>query len=361
MKVPESRSRGARPASLTTARAEVNRVRSPVSARIAAAPTGDRPSMELARSVRPSWSRAATIRSSTSTWLARAVSQSVRIQPIRSNAPSRCASTPAGSVSAAHSLRTIRRQGLVRPRRTTSPGPPCRTGPAEPAGAGEVAAVAGHQHGHRSDPGVRLERLLRLSPTRPATRTRAGRGPAARTECAHRAAAPGAHPGAAAGPRSHRPVRAGSSATGRSAGRSGPHPCHRSCRWSGPRSARAHDDAAGCTHTNGMPRSAASWPSTRHRCPVGSHATVTPANPARTARSAAQSSAAPSPRPCTETSCGPTPGSRDRTPPPSACDRPDRYRRSRSSPEPPPAAGQPCVPVAIPTGHTTTVGHERPP
>jgi len=36
-----------------------------------------------------------------------------------------------------------------------------------------------------------------------------------------------------------------------------------------------------------MPRSAASWPSTRHRCPVGSHATVTPANPAATARWAA--------------------------------------------------------------------------
>ena len=33
----------------------------------------------------------------------------------------------------------------------------------------------------------------------------------------------------------------------------------------------------GCTHTNDMPRSAASWPSTRHRRPVGSQATVTPA------------------------------------------------------------------------------------
>ncbi len=56
---------------------------------------------------------------------------------------------------------------------------------------------------------------------------------------------------------------------------------------------RAHDDAAGWTHTNGIPRSAASWANTRHRCPVGSHATVTPADPARPARSAAQSSAAP--------------------------------------------------------------------
>ena len=43
-------SRGARPACLTTARALVNRVRSPVSARIAAAPTGGSPSMEQASS-----------------------------------------------------------------------------------------------------------------------------------------------------------------------------------------------------------------------------------------------------------------------------------------------------------------------
>ena len=56
---------------------------------------------------------------------------------------------------------------------------------------------------------------------------------------------------------------------------------------------RAHEVCIGCTHTNGMPRSAASWPSTRHRCPVGSHATVTPANPFAAARSAAQSNAAP--------------------------------------------------------------------
>src|SRR6478735_6692835 len=56
---------------------------------------------------------------------------------------------------------------------------------------------------------------------------------------------------------------------------------------------RAHDDAAGCTHTNDIPRAAASCASTIHRCPVGSHATVTPANPFPRARSAAQSSAAP--------------------------------------------------------------------
>jgi len=32
----------------------------------------------------------------------------------------------------------------------------------------------------------------------------------------------------------------------------------------------------------------ASWPGTRHRCPVGSHATVTSTNPAQAARSPAQ-------------------------------------------------------------------------
>jgi len=56
---------------------------------------------------------------------------------------------------------------------------------------------------------------------------------------------------------------------------------------------RAQDDRAGCTHTNGMPRSTASCPSTRHRCPVGSQATVTPAQPLAAACSAAQSNAAP--------------------------------------------------------------------
>jgi hypothetical protein len=40
-------------------------------------------------------------------------------------------------------------------------------------------------------------------------------------------------------------------------------------------------------------RAVASCPSTRHRCPVGSHDTVTPTQPAATARPAAQSSADP--------------------------------------------------------------------
>lgn len=42
---------------------------------------------------------------------------------------------------------------------------------------------------------------------------------------------------------------------------------------------RAQDDRAGWTQTNGMPRSAASCPSTRQRCPGGSQDTVTPAQP----------------------------------------------------------------------------------
>ena len=56
---------------------------------------------------------------------------------------------------------------------------------------------------------------------------------------------------------------------------------------------RDHDVTIGCTHTNGIDRSAASCPSTRQRCPVGSHDTVTPAQPFAAARPAAQSSAAP--------------------------------------------------------------------
>src|SRR4051794_26712729 len=64
-----------------------------------------------------------------------------------------------------------------------------------------------------------------------------------------------------------------------------------SCVRSSPR--RDHEGSIGCTHTNGMPRSAASCPSTRHRCPVGSQDTVAPAKPWAAALAAAQSSAAP--------------------------------------------------------------------
>jgi hypothetical protein len=57
---------------------------------------------------------------------------------------------------------------------------------------------------------------------------------------------------------------------------------------------RARHTSSGCTHTNASPRSAANWSSTRHRCPVGSQATVTEANPADRAFCTAQSSSSPS-------------------------------------------------------------------
>src|SRR5674476_509038 len=47
------------------------------------------------------------------------------------------------------------------------------------------------------------------------------------------------------------------------------------------------------TRYHDIPRSAASCPSTRQRCPVGSHATVTPAKPALPACSLAQSNVDP--------------------------------------------------------------------
>src|SRR5829696_4773764 len=70
-----------------------------------------------------------------------------------------------------------------------------------------------------------------------------------------------------------------------------------------------------------------------NRCPVGSHATVTDANPAAVARSTAQSSSEPrAPTPGTTPVTAPPPASRDRTPPPPACHRPGRSRRSRAAP-----------------------------
>lgn len=114
----------------------------------------------------------------------------------------------------------------------------------------------------------------------------------------------------------------------------------------------------GWTHTNGMPRSAASCPRTRHRCPVGSHATVTPVNPAE-ARHAAQSSAVPrvqarqgktlrantfEPWPVTTTACLASQVNAD--------DRDtDRHQRAET--------GQAGVGVAITRGHATTVARER--
>ena len=128
---------------------------------------------------------------------------------------------------------------------------------------------------------------------RRATRTPAGRGSAARTARAPRSAARGGRRGAAADPRSHRPVRAGSSAAARSAGRSAPRPCRRSCPWSGPRSC-APTTTTPAAHTRTTcpgPRRAGPAPATGARS--ARTPTVTPANPARVARPAAQSNAAP--------------------------------------------------------------------
>src|SRR6266480_5577941 len=57
---------------------------------------------------------------------------------------------------------------------------------------------------------------------------------------------------------------------------------------------RARHTSSGCTQTRFRPRCAASWSSTRHRCPVGSQATVTESNPAAFALATAQSRTSPS-------------------------------------------------------------------
>jgi hypothetical protein len=56
---------------------------------------------------------------------------------------------------------------------------------------------------------------------------------------------------------------------------------------------RARATASDCTHTNPAPALSASPISAFHRCPVGSHATVSPANPARAAWPAAHASSPP--------------------------------------------------------------------
>ena len=131
------------------------------------------------------------------------------------------------------------------PRARTGPSPSRRVRARSPPSRSMITR-------HRRDPGRGPERLLGgLQRGRPhALEQVADLLDAARR--ARRSAARGGRPGAAAGPRSHRPVRAGSSAAARSAGRSAPRPCRRSCRWSGPRCVRAHEVSIGCTHTNGI-------------------------------------------------------------------------------------------------------------
>ena len=102
---------------------------------------------------------------------------------------------------------------------------------------------------------------------------------------------------------------------------------------------RAHEVIIGWTQTNGIDRSAASWASTRHRCPVGSHDTVTPAKPFAVARSRGPvQRRSEIPRAAPVGLAARAPSSRDHTRRPSASCPPDRSRRSRSTPAPKPAA-----------------------
>ena len=170
------------------------------------------------------------MRASVSTSLVLAWSQSSMTQAIRSNAAGRCASTPAGSARAVNSLRTIRRHGRCPPRRVTS----CvrrrsnRAAP-EAAGALQVAAVTADDHGQGGDPGGRLERVLRgLQGGGPHALEQVADLLDARDVLTGQLLAAGAEVPQPA-PRSHRPVRAGSSAAPRPGGRSAPRPCRRSC------------------------------------------------------------------------------------------------------------------------------------
>src|SRR5680860_1300695 len=114
LNVPDSLSRGARPACLTSARALSNRAGSPVSARIAAAPTADRPGMEVTRLVSVRSSRTRTIRASTSSRCTRRRCQSASASPTRSRAPWRCTATPVLSRVASQRARAIRHGALER-------------------------------------------------------------------------------------------------------------------------------------------------------------------------------------------------------------------------------------------------------
>ena len=170
-----------------------------------------------------------------STSLAWALNQSARIHSIRSNPPRRCTSTPAGSASApvqlAHDPQA--RADLSAPGHFLAPGV-LESHRSQPARAGQVTAVAAHDHARRAHPGGRLERLsCRLQGCRPQPSSRSrmccAQATCSSNSCSRRI------PGAAAGPRSHPPARAGNSAAARSAGRSAPRHCRRSCRRSNPR------------------------------------------------------------------------------------------------------------------------------
>ena len=125
---------------------------------------------------------------------------------------------------------------------------------------------------------------------------------------------------------------------------------------------RAQDEAAGWTHTNDIPRSAASCARTIHRCPVGSHATVTPANPARVRavggpvqRRAEVPRLAPERPPRQHLRV--VVGHHEHLLAVGQVDPDDRVRDRDRRPQP----RKPSVPVPIPARNTTTVSHERPP
>ena len=248
--------------------------------------------------------------------LARASSQSLE-QPARP-APTRPAgarSPRPGRSARRTGWRTIRRHGRTLPRRVTS----LRTGVLEP---GQPRAVGCGPGRRRRGPRPRVIAATQVVERNgcSAASSAAGHTHSSRSRICWtaphvlaRAAARGGRRGAAAGPRSHRPVRAGSSAAARSAGRSAPRPCRRSCRWSGPRSCRAHDGQHRLdAHERHAPLGGEL---TQHPPPVpGRLARHRHPGEARSARPARRPSPTPRPDPTpgTGTSAAPAPSSRGR-------------------------------------------------
>jgi hypothetical protein len=95
------------------------RVGSPVSARIAAAPTTDTPGMLATSSVSPSVSSTPIMRASTLAICARRWARSARANRTRSSAPARWSTTPTraavGSVAASNTARTMTEHQRVAP------------------------------------------------------------------------------------------------------------------------------------------------------------------------------------------------------------------------------------------------------
>jgi hypothetical protein len=158
-------SRGHRPACLTTALASSKRAGSPVSARIAAAPTTDTPRMLVTSSARPSSASALAMWPSTSASAASACLKSASTSALRSSAPARWDVT--------HGLAG---GGIQRPQDAQVASPPTpagqlagdrpgKAGQAQPADACRVAAA----DRHRGPPGQAVKAMPRhLQRRRPA-------------------------------------------------------------------------------------------------------------------------------------------------------------------------------------------------